>query len=183
MTFLKSISTRTQLIKASLLALAAVGFALPEVSPAQLSTQQPSIQASTAVNKSAVSTAAVNTSVEQTILADGNYLFGQSPQPNVNGAAYTVLSVQNSQTVGAFYQPNSSFDCFYGSVQPNQLAINIVDSYEQTVYPYEVALTVDSSVVAGRGAGAYTLEGFHRIDTLSDQDLEILAVCQADFAQ
>ncbi|MEL6815367.1 MAG: hypothetical protein AAFP03_11205, partial [Cyanobacteria bacterium J06598_3] len=85
------------------------------------------------------------------ILEDGTYLFGQSPTPNQLGAAYAILSVENNQTVGAFYQPHSSFDCFSGEVLPNRLAVNVIDSYEQTTHPYSVAVTVEDSLVAGAG--------------------------------
>lgn len=179
MTFLKSISTRTHFIKASLLAVAAIGFVFPEISPAQSS-----LQPSADTTQSSVSTLVVaDTSAGRAVLEDGDYLFGQSPEPGTNGAAYAVLSVQNNQTIGAFYQPNSSFDCFYGEVQPNRLAVNVVDSYEQTIHPYDIALTLDSSLIAGNGAGSYTLEGFYRLDSLSAQDLEMLSVCKADFAE
>ena len=117
------------------------------------------------------------------VLADGNYLFGQSPERDQLGMTYAVLSVKNNRTVGAFYQPRSSFDCFAGEISPNELSINIVNSYDQTVYPYEIAVSLDNSVVAGNAASAYTLDGFHRLDELSNQDQEILAVCQVDLAE
>ncbi len=187
MTFLKIISTRTHLLKASLLAVAAIGFAFPEMSPAQSSTQTSTKVSADKMRPTtsvvAFADTSANTATERAVLEDGNYLFGQSSQPGVNGATYAVLSIQNNRTVGAFYQPNSSYDCFYGSMQPNQLSVNVVDSYEQTVYPYDVAITLDSSLIAGSGAGAYTLEGFQRLDNLSAQDLEILSVCTADFAE
>ena len=171
MTFLKGVSVRTQLTKAALLALAAVGLAFPSSSTAQIPVPLSSSPAN-------------GPSIQQDLLADGTYLFGQSATPNEMGAVYAVLSVSNNQTVGAFYQPNSSFDCFSGQVLPNQLALNVVDSYEQTVHPYAVALTLDNTLVAGTGAvGAYTLEGFHRLESLSDQDVRMLSVCQADFDQ
>ena len=179
MTFHKSISARTQFIKASLLAVAAAGFAFMEASPVQSSISSPADM----LPRADATLVAATSAVDQAVLEDGDYLFGQSPQPWVNGVAYAVFSVQDNQTVGAFYQPNSSFDCFYGSVQPDRLALNVVDSYEQTVHPYEVALTLDNSLVAGGGAGAYTLAGFHRLDSLSAQDIEMLAVCKADFAE
>ena len=117
------------------------------------------------------------------VFAEGTYLFGQSAQPNEIGSAYTVFTVQNTQVVGAFYQPRSSFDCFSGQVQSGQLALNITDSYSQETYPYNVALTLDTTLVAGGGAPAYRLEGFHRIDTLSEVDREILTICAAQMAQ
>ena len=148
-------------LKTSLLTLAALGLALPATSYAQQSISDGSRSA----------------------LADGTYLFGQSPDPNVIGSAYAVFSVEGNRTVGAFYQPRSSYDCFYGEVSSTSLAVNVVDSYSQAVYPYDVALTPADALVAGGGAGAPTLEGFHRIGRLSDKDVEVLAVCEADFAQ
>ncbi len=164
MTFFKSAPTSAQFIKLSLLVVAALGLT-PNVSQAQV--------ASDASQESAT----------RTVLADGTYLFGQSPEPGELGTTYAVFSVQDNRTVGAFYQPSSSFDCFSGQISPDRLAVNVVDSYEQTVHPYSIALAVDNSFVAGEAAGAYGLEGFHRIDNLSDQDQEILGVCQADLAQ
>ncbi|MEL6157592.1 MAG: hypothetical protein AAGJ95_12510 [Cyanobacteria bacterium J06554_11] len=171
MIFFKAISIRSRLMRKSLLVLAALGLMLPGVSIAQSFSRPTSKTADTAPARSS------------TALQDGTYLFGQSEQPNQMGAAYTVFSVRNGQTVGAFYQPHSSFDCFSGRIQPDRLVVNVVDSYEQTVYPYEIALTLSDSLIAGEAAGAYTLEGFHRIDSLSPQDHEILAICEADFAQ
>ncbi|MGB3572703.1 MAG: hypothetical protein WA783_21680 [Phormidesmis sp.] len=165
MTLLKSISTRAGMIQKSLLVLAAIGLAFPGVGAAQ-------VDETTELS-----------SDTRSVLADGNYLFGQSANPNVAGSTYAVISVEDNQAVGAFYQPNSSFDCFEGKVLPDRLAVDIVNSYEQTVYPYEVALEVNQDLVAGNAADAYTLEGFHQLEGLGAQDLEILAVCKADFAR
>ena len=151
----------TKLFKTSLLALAAFSLALPTAGYAQ-QTRNASSRA---------------------VLEDGTYLFGQSAEPDVIGSAYAVLSVQNNRTVGAFYMPRSSYDCFSGELSPTQLSVNIVDSYSQAVYPYAVALDTTDTLVAGEGAGAYTLEGFHRINNLSEKDLEILSVCEANLAQ
>ena len=122
-------------------------------------------------------------SATRAVLADGVYLFGQTETPNELGMAYTVFSVSRNQAVGAVYQPRSSFDCFSGQISPDKLAMNIVDSYDQTAYSYEIAVSLDNSLVAGNAAGAYSLDGFHRIDELSGKDLEMLAVCQADLAE
>lgn len=127
------------------------------------------------------SDAIASNSSDRTVLEDGNYLFGQTPQPDQIGSAYAVLSVENNQAVGAFYYPHSSFDCFSGQVSPERLAVNVVDSYSRVTYPYEIALTLGDSLVAGSAAPTYTLEGFHQIDRLSEQDLEMLTVCEADF--
>ena len=188
MMFLKSV-TPAHLVK-SLLALTATSFIVIGIDTAQASTDSPiavdieeSLEREASkdeVTSEPLTSQPINLS---TFLADGTYLFGQSQSPDVMGSAYAIVSVQNNQTVGAFYQPHSSFDCFSGEVLPGRLAINIVDSYEGTIYPYSIALTAADSLTAGTAAGAYTLEGFYRLDNLSDQDQEILAICQADLAE
>jgi hypothetical protein len=114
-------------------------------------------------------------------MADGVYLYGQSPNPEQIGSAYMVFQVNNSQVVGAFYMPYSSFDCFNGDLQTNQLALTVVSSEEQAAYPYAVALQPGSNIASANGAIApLRLEGYHRISTLSRNDRRLLAACQAD---
>lgn len=175
---LKPSSIQTKLFKASLLALTAIGIALPGVSSAKVT--------SDLLDKSASDTSEASHlkgSSTQEVLENGTYLFGQSQNPNQNGSDYIVFAVKDNRTVGAFYQPNSSFDCFSGEITPERLAVNIVESYTQTTYPYAIAMTTDEPLVAGEAAGAYTIEGFNQLEALSAQDQEILAVCQADLAQ
>lgn len=107
------------------------------------------------------------------------YLFGQSAEAAQVGATYMVFTMQGQEVVGAFYMPQSSFDCFRGEVVGEQLALNITNSYDQTTYAYEVALA-SNAVVAGTDAAApFGLEGFHAIETLSETDQQVLSTCQA----
>ena len=175
---LNPLPIRTKLLKVSLLVIAAIGVAFPGVGGAQVSSE-----ISDKYDTNASEAARLKSSTAQTVLEDGTYLFGQSPDPDQNGSDYIVFSVKDNQTIGAFYQPRSSFDCFSGEISPNSLSVEIVESYTQTSYPYAVAVALDDSLVAGEGAGAYSLEGFHQIATLSAQDRDILAVCQADLAK
>ncbi|MEB3359156.1 MAG: hypothetical protein VKK04_20685 [Synechococcales bacterium] len=110
----------------------------------------------------------------------GVYLYGQSPEPNQIGSAYAVLEVVGDRTVGAFYMPHSSFDCFYGEVRPNQLALTVVNSYEQVAYGYSVALQRDGAIASGQNAinPPTKLAGYHRIANLSDRDRAILNTCR-----
>lgn len=120
-------------------------------------------------------------SVESSSLPNGVYLYGQATEPEQIGSAYMVFEVNQEQVVGAFYMPYSSFDCFRGEIQADRLALNVVDSYEQTVNPYSVALESNGSVAStGETIAPVGLEGFHRLATLSDNDRRILATCQAD---
>lgn len=142
------------------------------------------IEASAGQNRQTVETAASIGQAVQQKLPDGVYLYGQSPQPNQLGAAYMVFQVQNNRVIGAFFMPHSSFDCFDGEFQAERLALSVVDSYERTVHPFSVALGTNSSVATtGEAAIPVSLEGFHRINTVSENDQRILSTCQADFQQ
>lgn len=112
----------------------------------------------------------------------GRYLFGQSAQPDQLGQGYVVLERSGDRVYGALYFPSSSFDCFYGQVQGNQLAMTIVNSYDQQTYPYSLALADGPAVAASGAAGAlvpFGLDGFYAIDSLSDNDHRMLEVCRA----
>lgn len=114
-------------------------------------------------------------------LPNGTYLYGQSAEAEQLGAAYMVFEVNQNQVVGAFYMPQSSFDCFYGSLEPQRMALNVIDSYERTVHPYAIAMESEASVASTTGEAApVTLEGFHHIPSISANDQRILNTCKAD---
>jgi hypothetical protein len=118
-------------------------------------------------------------------LPNGVYLYGQSTQPDRVGQAYFVFEVRQGKALGALYMPRSSFDCAYGTFQPDRLALTVVDSYERQEHPYAIALQ-RSAAVASRGNPAMTqinLEGFQRLANLSDTDRRILNVCKANYQQ
>lgn len=128
------------------------------------------------------STAAAEAPLSQP-LANGIYLYGESPQPEQLGAAYMVFQVNQGKVVGAFYMPRSSFDCFHGTLQPDRVALTVTSSEGQTSYPYSVALQPADSVAMANGEtmNPVTLEGFHRIQGLSSNDQRILSTCRADY--
>ena len=115
-------------------------------------------------------------------LEDGVYLYGESSQPEQIGQAYMVFEVHQGQLTGAFYMPRSSFDCFSGVAQGNQLNLNITESYSQQTYSHTIGFN-NSSVVAAVGRqGAdknnLTLDGFQRLPNLSANDQRILNECK-----
>lgn len=123
-------------------------------------------------------------SVASNSLANGVYLYGESAEPEQIGSAYMVFEVKEGKVMGAFYMPRSSFDCFSGAFQANKLALNVVDTYEQSVHPYAIALERPGNVASSSQNSALPaigLEGFQRLDKLSDNDQRILGVCQASF--
>ena len=116
---------------------------------------------------------------------DGTYLYGQSPEANQIGVSYAVMEVHDRTAVGAFYMPDSSFDCFYGEVGSDQLDLTIVNSYGQNIYAYSVPLTQDATVAATDSSLAtpQQLAGYHPISNLSDVDHQILSTCRANYSK
>lgn len=114
---------------------------------------------------------------------NGVYLYGQSPEPEQVGAAYAVMEIVDNQAVGAFYMPQSSFDCFYGAVESNQLMLNVVSSYDQQTHEYALAFQ-DSTAIATTEEAAAPMElmGYHPIETVSSNDHRMLGVCRTDMA-
>lgn len=112
-------------------------------------------------------------------LADGVYLYGESPEPEQIGRAYLVLEVTQGNVIGAFYMPFSEFDCTYGRFQADQLALTVIDSYEQGRHPYAIALTPASPIAAQPDqATGLNLEGFYPIATVSENDQRLLNTCK-----
>ena len=156
----------TQKLTGLLLSVALVGGFAP------LMAQSSNAQASAAQ-------AAKNVAAKQ--MADGIYLYGQSAQPQTVGSEYLVFEVNQGAVVGGFYMPSSSFDCFYGNLQADKLALTVIDSYERTAHPYAVALATGEPVATtGSNVAPLGLEGYHRIANLSDVDHQILTTCKAD---
>ena len=155
--------------------LLAIGLPTQIASSAQITPQArrvvPAKPASTAVNASS--------------LKNGIYLYGQASQPNQVGKAYFVFEVRQGNVVGALFMPRSSFDCAYGTFQPDRVALTVVDSYDKSENPYAIALEKNASV-ATRGNPAFkqvNLEGFEPLATLSENDQRILNVCKQNYQQ
>lgn len=126
--------------------------------------------------------AAIAQSITPIFPAQGTYLFGQVPEADQIGAGYMVFEVTGETIIGALYVPHSSFDCFQGQIQGNELAMMITQSYTQEVYPYAIALTTDDAIAStGETLSPLSLEGFHQIATVSDNDIRMLETCKAYF--
>lgn len=112
-------------------------------------------------------------------LPDGQYLYGQVPEPNQMGQGYLVFEVTNGQIQGGLYFPSSSFDCFSGQVQGDRLALTITNSYTQETYAYAMALAAPTTVASEGAAGTLPLEidGFYRLGALGDVDRQVLQTC------
>jgi hypothetical protein len=121
-------------------------------------------------------------SSEGQTLSDGVYLYGEAPEPDQIGAAYMVFEVSGAEVTGAFYLPNSSFDCFQGEFQGGQLDLMIVDSYSQTAHDYSIAIQRDGYVASNDAVAVpVEIDGYHHIAEASENDRRILDTCRADF--
>ena len=118
--------------------------------------------------------------VDRSNFLPGRYLFGEAAHPDELGKVYAVFAVDGTQVTGAFYMPQSSFDCFRGQVEGDRLSLMVRSSYEQTVSPYAIALLPEDVASRDAAAASPQLAGFHRIATLSENDQRILDVCQAE---
>ncbi len=119
-----------------------------------------------------------------TFPTNGVYLYGETAQPNQLGRSYMVSEIRDGKIIGAFYMPNSSFDCFYGNVQRNRLALTVVETYSNQPYSYVLALESAGSVASiGSLPGVTALkpEGFHLINQITANDQRILGVCKAAY--
>jgi hypothetical protein len=111
-------------------------------------------------------------------LANGVYLYGRSPEPETMGQEYLVFKVQKGEVIGAFYMPRSEFNCFSGSFDSRQINLSIVDPHDGMKYNYAIGLQVVSPVATNsRRSSEVTLEGYHRLGNLSDNDQRILDAC------
>ncbi len=114
-------------------------------------------------------------------MPNGTYLYGQASKAGQLGATYLVFEVNKGNVTGAFYMPRSSFDCVHGTFQAQQLALTVVNSYEQAGYPYAVALQNRGTSASSTqpNVAPISLEGYHPIKQLSAGDRRILSTCKA----
>ncbi len=143
-----------------------------------------SAESSAAVSPAAsVSESRSESSESSPLLQDGAYLYGQAPEPEQIGAAYLVFEVEGDRILGAFYMPYSSFDCFQGGFEGNQMALTITNSYERTTHPYSIAVSSPSTVATANNPAIapLALDGYHHLPHLSENDERILSTCRAQY--
>lgn len=123
------------------------------------------------------------TAAEPVFPETGRYLFGQVPQRDQLGQGYIVLESTGEEVFGALYYPSSSFDCFRAQIQAGNLAMTITNSYTQETYPYSIALVSDTAVASTTSDSLepLSLQGFHQIDEINDNDLRLLETCRAAY--
>ncbi|MDF0554091.1 hypothetical protein [Kamptonema sp. UHCC 0994] len=100
------------------------------------------------------------------LIPDGTYFYGQSPQRDQVEKEYFVFELRQGKVIGAFYLPRSAFYCFYGSLKSTQLDVKVVDSFDGSTSPYSV-----------------NLPQYHRLSTISENDRRLLNICKKTYQQ
>jgi hypothetical protein len=115
---------------------------------------------------------------QATTISDGVYLYGQSAKPEQIGQEYLVFQIKKGKVTGAFYLPRSEFNCFSGTVTAQAMNLFVKDPYDDSVSPYSIALREISPVASeGKTPREFDLEGYHRLNNISDNDRRILKSC------
>ncbi|WP_204139587.1 hypothetical protein [Halomicronema sp. CCY15110] len=111
-------------------------------------------------------------------LADGVYVFGESPTAHQPGTTYMVMQVSGHDINGGFYQPASSFDCFYGETNSTNMTLTVIDSYAQTKHPLAMTLETATTVASENAtASQWVPTGFHRLADVTATDRQVLQTC------
>lgn len=120
----------------------------------------------------------------KTGIEDGTYFYGGSSLPDELGTPYMVFEANGNRLIGAMFMPYSSFDCFRGEVTERELSLQIINSYTQEQYDYEIAMVPGDAPVAVAGGIQLPvhLDGFWNLGEARDSERSILETCQAALA-
>lgn len=128
---------------------------------------------------------------------DGIYLYGQSQQPNQIGQEYMVFEVRQGKVTGAFYLPQSEFNCFQGSLAAGKLDLTIAGDAGSTPYSDsiadaqnapQVATASDSSQIGAQyeqvsSQYSVALQNYYQLSNVNENDKQILAACKSNYQQ
>lgn len=111
-------------------------------------------------------------------LADGTYVFGRSPEAGQYGVTYVVFEVEGGRVDGAFYEVDSEYSCFIGTVENQNLNLSVED-LDGTSYPYAIALEDRGTIATSHGLMRVVgLQGYHQLEELSNLDRNLLQSCR-----
>ena len=128
---------------------------------------------------------------------NGIYLYGQSQQPNQIGQEYMVFEVRQGKVTGAFYLPQSEFNCFQGSLAAGKLDLTIAgdagstpysDSIADAQHVPQVATASDSSQIGAQyeqvsSQYSVALQNYYQLSNVNENDKQILAACKSNYQE
>jgi hypothetical protein len=122
-------------------------------------------------------------------------LYGQAPKPNQIGQEYMVFEMRQGKVIGAFYLPQSEFNCFQGSLKSGKLALTIADAADSNpTYADPISLQNSTQVATANDNSrmgdeyeqmaspyAVELQNYYQLSSVSDSDRQILATCKNSY--
>ncbi len=131
--------------------------------------------------------ASIKAAIPQTNFPNENgvFLYGSSQQPGQFGKGYIVFEKLGGKVVGAMYMPSSEFNCFQGTLDNSGEIAMTVKGYAGDIHPTQVA-SRNSLPSVGRNelsnyAYSVTLQDYYQLDTVGNNDRDILKACKANF--
>jgi hypothetical protein len=110
--------------------------------------------------------------------ADGIYFYGQSAEPERLGKEYLIFQVKQDKIKGAFFQPQSEYDCLQGTIDDRKINLSIEDG-EGNNYSYPIAIDRTTSLATNNNPSLQTvnLQGYQPILQIPTAARELLATC------
>lgn len=116
---------------------------------------------------------------------DGVFLYGSSQRAGEFGKGYIVFEKQAQAVVGGMYMPSSEFNCFQGTLERSGEIAMTVKGYAGDINPTQVAsisgLPKEDENELANYIYAVTLQDYHQIDTVGENDQNVLKKCKANF--
>ncbi len=116
---------------------------------------------------------------------DGVFLYGSSQRAGEFGKGYIVFEKQAQAVVGGMYMPSSEFNCFQGTLERSGEIAMTVKGYAGDINPTQVAsisgLPKEDENELANYVYAVTLQDYHQLDTVGENDQDVLKKCKANF--
>lgn len=176
--------------------LLAINIGATEAKPLLSQTFQAPATSQVAIRTAGFGTNKANTPKGKLPEVDGTYVYGQSPQPQQIGQEYMVFEMHQGQVIGAFYLPQSEFNCFRGTMDSGKLALMMANNLDSDANTDLIAdqnapkvATASESPSIGDGYGAIkspysvALQNYYQLSAVSKNDQQILTSCKNNYQQ
>ena len=130
----------------------------------------------TIISHSSVALAEQPSRLSGTPTTNGVYLYGESDRPEIIGKEYIIFERIGNKTIGAFYLPQSEFNCFQGRFQGARLDVTLFDALDRQKYKFSLnlnprGLTASKQPVMGEPT-------YQPLGQISQNDRRILSACK-----
>jgi hypothetical protein len=115
---------------------------------------------------------------ENEAFTDGIYFYGQSALPEQLGKEYLIFQVDRGKIKGAFFLPQSEYDCLEGTIDRQKINLSIEDG-EGNIYTHQIAIERNSSIASNGNLErrSVNLQGYQPISPIPATAKELLVSC------